>query len=177
MKRLIFILPLVLFAVVAVAFAIGLGRDPAKLPSMLIGKPLPSFALPPIEAGRTGLASADFQGEPKLLNVFGSWCVVCKIEHPMLMQLKAQGVPVLGLDWKDPPGAGAKWLADNGDPYHATGDDRSGRTAIDLGVTGAPETFVVDKAGRVRFKQVGAVTPEVWENTIKPLMDRLRQES
>ena len=175
MKRLIFILPLVLFAGLAVAFWVGLQRDPSKLPSQLIDRPVPQFALPPVTAGEPGLTSADLKGEPALLNVFASWCVPCRLEHPVLMRLKAEGVPIYGLDWKDD--AGAQWLAEHGDPYRRAGDDRSGRTGIDLGVTGVPETFVVDRHGRVRYKHVGPVTPEDWERTLGPLMRKLKAEA
>ncbi len=178
MKRLLAIVPAVVFAGLMVAFVIGLGRDPSILPSMLIDKPLPVFDLPPVRAADTkGLASTDFRGEPALLNVFGSWCVTCRVEHPFLMQLKAQGVPIHGLDWKDQPGAGEAWLVRYGDPYQLAGDDPVGRTVIDLGVTGAPETFVVDRQGRVRYRHVGAITPEVWSKTLAPLMTKLKAES
>jgi cytochrome c biogenesis protein CcmG/thiol:disulfide interchange protein DsbE len=176
MKRLIFILPLALFAVLAVAFVFGLRRDPGKLPSMLIDKPLPAFTLAAVRGDR-GLASADFQGEPALLNVFASWCVACRIEHPLLMRLRGEGVPIHGLDWKDEPADGAAWLAEHGDPYRLAGNDLSGRTGIDLGVTGVPETFVVDRHGRVRYKHIGPIEPNDWERTILPLMQRLRAES
>lgn len=175
MKRLIFILPLALFIGLAIAFWVGLQRDPSKLPSQLIDRPVPEFALPPVVEGEPGLKTADLKGEPALLNVFASWCVPCRLEHPVLMRLSAEGVAVHGLDWKDDEGA--KWLAEHGDPYRRSGDDRSGRTGIDLGVTGVPETFVVDRHGRVRYKHVGVVTPEVWEDTLGPLMQKLRAET
>ena len=175
MKRLVFILPLVLFAGLAVTFWVGLQRDPSKLPSQLIDRPAPQFALPPVTAGQPGLTTAELTGEPALLNVFASWCVPCRLEHPVLMRLKAEGVPIYGLDWKDD--AGAQWLAEHGDPYRRAGDDRSGRTGIDLGVTGVPETFVVDRHGRVRYKHVGPVTPEDWERTLGPLMRKLKAEA
>ncbi len=176
MRRLLFAAPAVLFALVVGAFALGLGRDPSRLPSTLIGKPLPSFALPPVQAGESGLSTADLSagGRPRLLNVFGSWCVTCREEHPLLMALKAQGVEIDGLDWRDKPQDGARFLAEQGDPYARVGNDQSGRTGIDLGVAAAPESFVVDGAGRVRYKQVGAITQDDWVRTIKPLMDRLK---
>lgn len=177
MRRFIALAPVALFALVVIAFAVGLRRDPAILPSMLIGKPLPAFALPPLLAQAPGLNSAQVAGEPMLLNVFASWCGPCKLEHPTLMRLQAQGVMVAGIDWKEEAEAGAGWLAQNGDPYVAVGNDRTGRTGIDLGVSGVPETFVVDRKGRVRYRQVGPITPEVWVKTIEPLMLRLRAES
>lgn len=179
MRRLVFIAPVVVFIAVAIALFIGLGRDPKILPSQLIGKPLPAFDLPDVRpdvAGRS-LASTHFTGEPMLLNVFGSWCVSCRIEHPVLMRLsQEEGVTIHGLDWKDAPGAGNAWLKEFGDPYDRVGDDASGRVAIDLGVTGAPETFVVDKHGIVRYRHVGPITGEVWRDTLAPLMAQLRAE-
>jgi cytochrome c biogenesis protein CcmG/thiol:disulfide interchange protein DsbE len=177
MRRLIAIAPAALFALVLLGFAAGLRRDPAILPSMLIGKPLPAFALPPLEADRPGLTSASLTGEPVLLNVFASWCGPCKEEHPTLLRLQGQGVKIVGVDWKEEAADGARWLDANGDPYLAAGNDRTGRAGIDLGVSGVPETFVVDRRGRVRYRQVGAITPEVWVRTLEPLMARLRAES
>jgi len=173
MKRLLFVLPILVFVGVVVAFGFALQRDPSRLPSMLIDKPLPQFALPAVRTNDTGLATADFRGRPMLLNVFASWCVSCRVEHPVLLELKAQGVPIVGLDWKDKAVDGAQYLRDNGDPYAKAGNDRSGRAGIDLGVTGVPETFVVDRFGKVRYKQVGPIGPDDWKNTIKPLMDKL----
>lgn len=178
MRRLVFIAPVAVFIAVAIALFIGLGRDPKILPSMLIGKPLPAFDLPDARPDVTGraLASTDFTGEPMLLNVFGSWCVSCRIEHPVLMRLSQEGVIIHGLDWKDAPGAGAAWLKEFGDPYARVGDDASGRVAIDLGVTGAPETFVIDKHGVVRYRHVGPIDSDVWQKTLAPLMAQLRAE-
>ena len=173
MKGAIYLLPAALFGLLIAAFVAGLGRDPSRLPSMLIDKPLPAFALPPVRPGEAGLRSSDLRGGPRLLNVFASWCVSCRVEHPLLLALKARGAPIEGLDWKDEAADGAKYLADNGDPYGLVGNDRSGRVGIDLGVAGVPETFVVDGKGVVRYKQVGPIAPEDWERTIKPLMARL----
>lgn len=177
MKRFLALLPVMLFALVLVGFMVGLQRDPSILPSMLIGKPLPAFALPAVRPGDTGLTSAELTGEPIMLNVFASWCVACRVEHPTLMRLKSEGVVIHGMDWKDEAADGARWLAENGDPYIRAGNDRTGRAGIDLGVSGVPETFIVDRKGRVRYRQVGAITPEVWNKTIGPLMARLRAES
>jgi cytochrome c biogenesis protein CcmG/thiol:disulfide interchange protein DsbE len=177
MRRLLFLSPVIVFALVIAAFLFGLGRDPSRLPSTLIGKRLPAFDLPPVRANDVGLKTADLARQPALLNVFASWCVSCRVEHPMLLRLKAEGVPVEGLDWKDEAADGARYLTQNGDPYTLVGNDRTGRTGIDLGVAGVPETFVVDRKGRVRYKHIGPIAPEDWAQTIKPLMDRLRAES
>jgi cytochrome c biogenesis protein CcmG/thiol:disulfide interchange protein DsbE len=177
MRRLLALLPVAAFVIVLLGFMVGLRRDPAILPSMLIGKPLPPFALAPLRPDEPGLASADLAGQPVLLNVFASWCGPCKEEHPILLRLKGEGVPIVGLDWKEQAQDGARWLAANGDPYLRTGNDRTGRAGIDLGVSGVPETFVVDRRGRVRYRQVGAITPEIWAEKIEPLMARLKAES
>ncbi|HWE99875.1 MAG TPA: DsbE family thiol:disulfide interchange protein [Caulobacteraceae bacterium] len=174
MRRLLFLAPVAAFALLILAFVAGLGRDPSVLPSMLIGKPVPAFALAPVRPGDGGLSTAQLKGgAPRLLNVFASWCVSCRYEHPLLLQLKAKGVPIDGLDWKDKAADGARYLVDQGDPYARVGNDESGRAGIDLGVAGVPETFVVDGRGIVRFKQVGPITPEIWERQIQPLMARL----
>jgi len=177
MRRLIAIVPVGLFVLVLLGFVVGLRRDPAILPSMLIGKALPAFVLPPLKADQPGLASADLTGEPVLLNVFASWCGPCQEEHPTLLRLQSQGVKIVGVDWKEEAADGARWLDANGDPYLRAGNDRTGRAGIDLGVSGVPETFVVDRRGRVRYRQVGAITPQVWAQTLAPLMARLRAES
>ncbi|HEX4741812.1 MAG TPA: DsbE family thiol:disulfide interchange protein [Caulobacteraceae bacterium] len=178
MRRLVFLAPVVVFAGVMVAFALGLGHDPSVLPSTLIGKPVPAFSLPPVRPGDGGLASPQLAsgGGPRLLNAFASWCVACRVEHPLLLGLKAQGVPIDGLDWKDKSADAEKYLTQQGDPYQRVGNDESGRAGIDLGVAGVPETFVVDGHGRVRYKQVGPITPDDWTRTIQPLMERLRRE-
>jgi cytochrome c biogenesis protein CcmG/thiol:disulfide interchange protein DsbE len=177
MKRLLFILPVIAFAGLAAFLGFGLTQDPKELPSQLIDRPLPEFALPGIVEGGPGLASASFKGEPRLLNVWASWCAACPQEHPVLERIAAEGFPVYGIAWKDKPEDSRAFLARYGDPYSGMGSDFPGRTAIDLGVTGAPETFVVDKKGRVRFKQIGPISPEVWESQIRPLMQKLRAEA
>ncbi len=180
MKRLLFLLPVLAFAGLIAVFGVGLTHDPKLLPSQLIDRPLPEFALPGIEAvpgGGPGFASAAIRGEPALLNVFASWCAACPQEHPVLTQIAAEGVPVYGLAWKDKPSDSRGWLERWGNPYTAVAADEAGRTAIDLGVTGVPETFIVDKRGRVRYKQIGPISPQVWEATIKPLMAQLSAEA
>ena len=165
--------PVALFLVLMLAFVMGLGRDPKLVPFPLIGKPVPDFALP----RSLGLSSSDLKGEVSLVNVFASWCVACREEHPVLMRLKAQGtVPIHGLNYKDNPDDAARWLDGMGDPYTRTGADIGGRVAIDWGVYGVPETFVVDARGRIAFKQVGPITPETLDGTILPLVARLRAD-
>lgn len=177
MKRLVFVLPVVGFLVLLGVFFAGLGRDPRALPSAFIGKPLPVFAAAPLRIGDGGLSNADFQtGEPALLNVFASWCGPCRVEHPVLMRLRQEGVVIHGLDWKEDAAAGRTWLATRGDPYVRAGNDPTGRTGIEFGVAGVPETFVLDKRGRVRYRHVGALMPEDWDRTIGPLMEQLRKE-
>lgn len=178
MKRLLFIAPVLAFVALMGVFFVGLQRDPSKLPSMLIGKPVPAFSLPPVRPTDVeGFATTDLGGEPMLINVYASWCAACKLEHPMLMRLRREGVPIHGLDWKDDPVKGNQVLVDEGDPYARVGNDLSGRAGIDMGVSGAPETFVVDKRGKVRYRHVGAISIEAWDRTIGPLMQKLRAES
>lgn len=177
-KRLIFLLPLAAFLVLAGYLALGLTRDPHVLPSVLINQEVPSFDLAPIKGRDRGFRRDDLLGQVSLVNVFGSWCVACRIEHPFLLRLKAEGkVPVHGIDWREEhPDAGPAWLARLGDPYTLIGDDPHSKAAIAFGVTGAPETFVVDKRGFIRYKQIGPITPEVWEKTLAPMIEELRRQ-
>jgi cytochrome c biogenesis protein CcmG/thiol:disulfide interchange protein DsbE len=177
LRRFAVALPLVLFAAFAVALFFGLQRDPNALPSVLIDRPLPAFSLAPLRADAAGLSRTDLDGEVALVNVFASWCTICRIEHPTLMRLTADHeVRIYGVDWNESPAAGLAWLERFGDPYLKTGSDANGRLALDLGVSGAPETFVVDKGGRIRYKHSGAITPEVWRDTLGPLVARLEAE-
>ena len=169
------LVPLMLFVGVFAAFGFGLRLNPNLVPSPLIGKPAPTFKLPPVEGRSRGLSSADLRGKVSLVNVFASWCVSCRDEHPLLMRLKADGnVPIYGIDYKDKPDDAMRWLARMGDPYARAGADLDGRVAIDWGVYGVPETFVVDRRGRIAFKEIGPITPEVLDRTILPLIQRLR---
>lgn len=175
MNRYVLFFPLVVFVVVGVFFAWGLTRDPSNIPSELIDRPLPEFDMPAIQGFENGLSSDELKGEVALLNVFASWCPPCHIEHPFLVQLAQNDVvPIYGLNWKEKPGEGKAWLDRLGNPYRRVGDDPMGRVAIDFGVTGAPETFVIDKDGRVRYKVVGPITPRVWTETLEPLIAELR---
>ncbi|MBI1260618.1 MAG: DsbE family thiol:disulfide interchange protein [Rhizobiales bacterium] len=171
-------LPLALAAMLAVVLAWGLTRDPSNLPSTLIGKPVPEFNLPPVKGRTLGLSSTDLKGEVSLVNVFASWCVACRAEHPLFMKLAAQGtVPLHGLNYKDQPDDAAQWLDSLGDPYTRTGADISGRVAIDWGVYGVPETFVIGADGRVAYKHIGPVSEEALTGTILPLVDSLRRQA
>ncbi len=178
-KRLIYVAPLAVFLVIAAFFYKGFDLNPRALPSMLTGQPVPPFDLPPIKGrGDKGFADTDLPGEVSLVNVFGSWCVACQVEHPFLMGLKERGlVPIHGIDWKETdPDAGPRWLKRFGDPYTLVGADPDSRAAIAFGVTGAPETFVVDRAGIVRYKHVGPIDAEDWEDTLWPVIRELRKE-
>ena len=170
--------PLTVAAMLAVLLAWGLTRDPGNLPSTLIGKSVPGFALPPVRGRTLGLSSTDLKGEVSLVNVFASWCVACREEHPLFMTLAAQGtVPLHGLNYKDQPDDAAKWLDSLGDPYTRTGADISGRVAIDWGVYGVPETFVIGADGRIAYKHIGPVSEEALNGTILPLVEELRRQA
>jgi len=169
-------IPLLVFLVMAVFFAIGLTMNPRDIPSPLIGKPVPEFSLPPVKGGTLGLSSADLRGEVSIVNVFASWCVACREEHPVLMGLRDKGiVPIHGLNYKDKPDDAQAWLDQLGDPYARTGADISGRVAIDWGVYGVPETFVIDRDGLIVHKHIGAITPEALRKTIMPIIDKLQK--
>jgi cytochrome c biogenesis protein CcmG/thiol:disulfide interchange protein DsbE len=170
------LIPLAAFGGFVVVLAIGLTLNPREIPSPLVGKPVPRFHLPPVQGRTLGLASADLKGDVSLVNVFASWCVACKDEHPVFMQMKREGVvPIHGIDYKDRPEDAAKWLDDLGDPYTRTGADIDGRVAIDWGVYGVPETFVIGRDGRIAYKHIGPVTPKFVEETLKPLIAKLRR--
>jgi cytochrome c biogenesis protein CcmG/thiol:disulfide interchange protein DsbE len=176
-RRFVLLVPLAAFLGLVIVLAWGLTRDPSTIPSALIGKTVPQFSLPPVKGRTLGLASVDLTGEVSLVNVFASWCVACREEHPVFMQLKADGViPIHGLNYKDQPDNAAQWLNTMGDPYTRTGADIDGRVAIDWGVYGVPETFVITKDGHIAYKHIGAVTPKALEDTILPLVRRLRQQ-
>ena len=177
-RRVLAFLPLTVAAALAIVLAWGLTQDPSNLPSTLIGKVVPDFDLPPVQGRLLGLSSGDLKGEVSLINVFASWCVACREEHPLFMKLAAQGtVPLHGLNYKDQPDDAAQWLDSLGDPYTRTGADISGHVAIDWGVYGVPETFVVDADGLIAYKHIGPVNEEVLAKTILPLVESLRQRA
>ena len=175
MNKKLFI-PLVVFAVLVGFLFVGLFLNPREVPSPLIGKPAPAFSLNQLHKPDRTLATADMKGQVWLLNVWASWCVSCREGHPLLVELaKAKLVPIVGLNYKDEPAAGIKWLAQFGDPYDLSIVDRDGRVGIDFGVYGVPETFVIDKQGTIRFKQIGPVTVEALEKKIIPLVRELQK--
>ena len=177
MRRLAFLLPLAVFFGVAIYFALPLirGTNPSVIPSALIDRPVPAFDLPPLPGQTKGLADADLRGEAQLVNVFASWCLPCKAEHPLLMRLaREQGITIRGINYKDKPNDALAWLAANGNPYRTVGADEAGRVSIDWGVYGVPETYVIDRQGRIRYRHVGPLVPAVVESSILPLLKQLR---
>ena len=169
-----YLLPLGIFAVLVVFLAIGLGLNPREVPSPLIDKPAPAFTLPQLHQTQSSFSPADMKGKVWLLNVWASWCVACREEHPVLVDLSKSGVvPIVGLNYKDERDDGLKWLTSFGDPYRLSAFDREGRTGIDYGVYGVPETFVIDKNGFIRYKRIGVLTPELVRDKILPLVREL----
>lgn len=178
MKRLPYLLPVLVLMVLAGFFIAGLGRDPKLIPSVLINRPVPEFTLAALPGrGETGFSTADLKGHVTLVDIYGSWCFACLEEHPTLLDIQKTGeIQIYGIDWRDDPEKGAQWLKDKGDPYARVGiDPAPGRTAIDFGVTGAPESFIVDADGIIRYKTIGPITPEVWRNTLLPIIRELKK--
>ena len=176
LARLLALLPLLVVLGVGAALYGGLFLNPREIPSALIGKPVPQFDLPPVQGRKLGLATRDLKGEVSLVNVFASWCTACRYEHPLFMRLEAEGtVPIHGINYKDQPQDAAQWLDQLGDPYARTGADGDGRVSIDWGVYGVPETYVIDRDGRIAFKRIGPVDAQTLEHEILPLIERLRR--
>jgi len=160
-----FVIPIIGFAVLAVFLLIGLGRDPTFVPSPLIGKQIPAFSLPRLDDPTKTMTDADLRGQFSVLNVWATWCTGCRQEHPVLNQIAAQGeVPIYGLNWKDDVGLAHDWLRRLGDPYVASAFDGEGRVAIDWGVYGAPETFLISPDGTILYRHISPITMEVWQN-------------
>jgi cytochrome c biogenesis protein CcmG/thiol:disulfide interchange protein DsbE len=171
-----FLLPLGLFVLLAVVLAIGIRHSPEKgiIASPLLGKPAPRFSLPSLTDPAHEVRSADLKGHWYLFNVWGTWCGECRQEHEMLLQVRRAGVvPIIGLDWKDDDAQALNWLRQLGNPYESVAIDRNGRAAIDWGVYGAPETFLVSPQGVVVYKHVGALTPDTWAREILPRVSGL----
>ena len=164
-----FIVPFGLFALLGVFLYIGLHRDPSYVPSPLIGKQAPEFTLPSLQDPAYPVSSKDLAGRPWVLNVWGTWCAGCRQEHPVLLQIaRSTSVPIIGLDWKDDATEAQRWLAELGNPYAAVAFDSEGRVAIDWGVYGAPETFLIGADGKVLYKHIAPMTLEVWAKEFEP---------
>jgi cytochrome c biogenesis protein CcmG, thiol:disulfide interchange protein DsbE len=170
-----FLIPLLLFVILVGFLAVGLNRDPHEVPSPLIGKPAPAFELSQLGDPKKSFSPESMKGQPWILNVWASWCVACREEHPVLVELgKLQVVPVIGLDYKDRREDAEAMLARQGNPYLLSAFDVNGRVGIDYGVYGVPETYVIDKAGVIRFKQIGPITMELLNQKILPLLNELK---
>lgn len=174
MKSLRFLIPLGIFLTLVVFLGVGLHRDPREVPSPLIGKPAPAFALTRLDDPAQTVRRDDMLGKVWMLNVWASWCVACREEQPLMVEFARQKLlPIYGLDYKDERPAAMKWLSSFGNPYDVSLFDQEGRVGIDFGVYGVPETFIIDRQGVIRFKQIGPVTPDVIRDTIEPLVRQL----
>ena len=183
MKRLVYIIPLAVLMVVGVFSVMQLkrvssGESVNVLPSVLINREVPEFDLAPIQGRERGWGTKDLIGQVTLVNIFGSWCVACQVEHPFLVKIQEQNlVEIFGIDWREKdPAAGPRWLARYGDPYDRVGDDPNSKAAIAFGVSGAPESFIVDKQGVIRYKQIGPIDAQAWQETLWPLIQELQNQ-
>ncbi len=169
-----FLIPIAIFIAIGLLLAYGLSLDPKKIPSPLVGKPLPAFALADLHKPNQTITSESLRGKVYLLNVWASWCVACREEHPLLVELaRTKAVPIIGLNYKDKRNDALRWLEGLGNPYDRSLSDIDGRVGIDLGVYGVPETFVIDKAGVIRYKHIGPISPDAWRDKIAPLLREL----
>ncbi|MFZ2301085.1 MAG: DsbE family thiol:disulfide interchange protein [Gallionella sp.] len=172
-----FILPFVVFMIMAAFMYVGLGLNPREVPSPLVGKPAPAFTLSQLHEPSKQFSPQDMKGKVWMLNVWASWCTACEGEHPVFMDLSRQNiVPIYGMDYKDKREDGEAWLRKHGNPYALVVSDMEGRVGIDYGVYGVPETYLIDKQGVIRHKQIGAVTPEVLNEKILPLIKELQSK-
>ncbi|MBL4748078.1 MAG: DsbE family thiol:disulfide interchange protein [Magnetovibrio sp.] len=183
MKKLTYFIPLAVLIVLGIFATMQLkqvsdGKSVRELPSVLINREVPSFDLPAIGGQERGWGSKDLVGQVTIVNLFGSWCIACLAEHPFLVHIKSQNlVPIYGIDWREKDlVAGPLWLARHGNPYTLIGADPESIVAISFGVTGAPESFIVDKKGVIRYKQTGVIDAAVWQKTLWPLIQELRKE-
>ncbi len=170
-----YLLPLSLFVLLVIVFAVGLTLDPTKVTSPLIGKPAPEFNLPRLANLADRISLEDLKGDVSLLNVWASWCVSCRVEHQQLLEIaESNAVKVYGLNYKDKPEDALAWLNELGNPYTDIAVDRSGRTGIDFGVYGAPESYLLDQNGLIMYKKIGPITFDDWQETILPLVQQLK---
>ena len=172
-----YLVPLAVFVLLVALLAVGLTLNPREVPSPLIDRPAPAFNLPQLHKPDLAFSTKDMQGQVWLLNVWASWCAACRDEHPLLVELaKQRTVPVISLNYKDQPDAGKAWLKQFGDPYVLSVADAAGRVGIDYGVYGVPETFVIDRQGVIRYKQIGPVTVRSLDEKILPLVRTLQKQ-
>ena len=178
MKRIKLFVPVLVFVLMAAFLLVGLGKDPSELPSMIEGKPLPEFNLLTLDSNlEDSVTNEELVGEPFLMNVWATWCASCLIEHPYLFQLFQSGIPIVGINYKDDPSAAIKWLEKYKNPYAVTVVDETGRLGFDLGVTGAPETFVVDASGVIVYRHIGVVDERVWNEHFLAYFDTQNVET
>lgn len=175
MKRVYLFVPLIIFVALIILFVKGLKLDPTAMPSALVNQPLPEFSLSSLKSEQRLLKRDDLIGKISLINVWGTWCPSCRYEHPYLMKLSAD-VPIIGINYKDDRADALQWLEKLGNPYELIVFDKAGTLGVDLGVFGAPETFVIDQQGVVQYRHVGVVNEAVWQKRLKPVIDRLRGE-
>ena len=179
-QRLFSLLPIVIFLVLVVFFVrrlelIEQGNMPDMIPSVMIDRPAPTYTLPSLIKGKPGVISADLKGKVTLVNMFASWCLPCRAEHPFLFEIKKAGITLVGINYKDKPENARAWLQQMGNPYDAIGSDLDGRVGINFGVYGVPESYLIDKQGVIRFKQAGPLTPEDIQNILLPLARELNK--
>ena len=171
-----FLIPLLLFVVLVGFLAVGLNLDPHEVPSPLINKPAPAFEVPQLGQANKTFSPASMKGQVWVLNVWASWCVACREEHPVLVEIAKSGlVPLIGLDYKDKREEALAMLEKQGNPYLLSAFDANGRVGIDYGVYGVPETYVIDRAGVIRLKHIGPITPEILKQKIYPLVSELQK--
>lgn len=179
-RRLLPLIPILIFVVLMVFFVRRLnliehGNAPDVIPSVMINRPMPDFKLPSLVRGKPDVTSAAVKGRVTLINIFASWCLPCRVEHPLLADIKKSGIALVGINYKDKPDNARKWLQDMGNPFDAIGMDGDGRVAIDFGSYGVPESYLVDKRGVIRFKQIGPLTPEDIQNKLLPIARELNR--
>ena len=179
MRKILYLGPLILFVIIAIYFAAPIldGKDPRILPSAMIEKPIPNLDLPPLVRTKPGIDNQSLTGNVRLVNFFSSWCGPCRTEHEFLMKIKeTKLVPIYGINYKDKKSAAQQWLSDLGDPYEKIGRDIDGRTAIDWGVYGVPETYIIDRNGFIQYRHVGPLSQRVFDDKLAPVLTALRKQ-